>query len=146
MSTPLVFFILRIVSALALLVFLGALFWVMWRDFATASEEIDANRRVHGRLVHLQQIDGRYVATPETFPLLSLTSLGRGPSNVVPVEDSFASTDHAVIALRGGRWWLEDRQSTNGTSLNGIVIDQPVIVTDGDIVSIGQSHYRLELE
>lgn len=146
MSTPLAFFILRIASALTLLVLLGALFWIMWRDFATASEEVDANRRVHGRLVRLQEIDGRYLASPETFPLLTLTSLGRGPTNVVPVEDTFASTDHALIALRGGRWWLEDRQSTNGTTLNGVMIDQPIIVTDGDIISIGQSHYRLELE
>ncbi|MCC6613625.1 MAG: FHA domain-containing protein [Anaerolineae bacterium] len=146
MSTPVAFFILRIASALTLLVLLGALFWVMWRDFATASEEVDANRRVHGRLVRLQEIDGRYVASPEAFPLLTLTSMGRGPTNVVPVEDTFASTDHALIALRGGRWWLEDRESTNGTSLNGIAIDQPIIVTDGDIISIGQSHYRLELE
>ncbi|MBE0688797.1 MAG: FHA domain-containing protein [Anaerolineae bacterium] len=146
MSTPLAFFILRIASALTLLVLLGALFWVMWRDFATASEEIDANRRVHGRLVRLQEIDGQYVATPEAFPLLTLTSMGRGPTNVVPVEDTFASTDHALIALRGGRWWLEDRQSTNGTTLNGVAIDQSIIVTDGDIISIGQSHYRMELE
>ncbi len=146
MSINLVLFILRIASALALLAILGGFFWVMWRDFMSATEEAASNRRSHGRLTRLQEIDGKMIELPETFPLLPLTSMGRASTNVVQIEDTFASSNHAVVALRSGRWWLEDRHSTNGTLLNGIPIDQPVIVTDGDIISIGQTHYRLDLD
>lgn len=146
MDTALVLFLLRTLSAFVLLLLLAAFFYVMWRDFAVATQELDANRRVHGRLVRVREIDGKFMATPEAYPLMPLTSFGRAPTNAVQVEDTFASADHALVALRNGRWWLEDRQSTNGTLLNGVPIDQPVIITEGDLISIGQTHYRLELE
>jgi hypothetical protein len=138
--------LLRLVSAALLLALLAAFFYVMWRDFAAATQGMDANRRIYGRLVRVREIDGKYVETPEAYPLMPLTSMGRTPTNVVQVDDSFASSDHAVVALRNGRWWLEDRRSTNGTLLNGVSITQPVIITEGDVISIGQTHYRLDLE
>lgn len=145
MTTELLLFILRVASAAALLAFMGALFWVVWRDFQLLNEPHDA-RRTYGRLLRVQAAGDRYEPSGEAFPLLPLTSLGRAPSNSITVDDTFASNDHAVVALRNGRWWLEDRKSTNGTLLNGFPIDQAVIVTDGDVISIGQTHYRLELE
>jgi len=77
--------------------------------------------------------------------LLPLTSLGRSPTNSVVVEDTFASGDHALIAMRGGRWWLEDRGSRNGTLLNDIPVHGPMILTHGDIIGIGAVKLRLEL-
>jgi hypothetical protein len=143
-TTEVLLFILRIASAVALLGFLALLFWVMWRDFRVVSEA--GNRRAYGRIVRVQESVGGYVPLDESFALMPLTSFGRSPTSSIPINDTFASNDHAVVALRSGRWWLEDRKSTNGTLLNGIPIDQAVIITDGDIISIGQSHYRLELE
>lgn len=145
MTTEVLLFVLRVASALALLGFLGLLFWVMWRDFRTVSET-GSSRRTYGRIVRVQETVGGYKSLDESFALMPLTSFGRSPTNSIPVIDTFASNDHAVVALRSGRWWLEDRKSTNGTLLNGIPIDQAVIITDGDIISIGQSHFRLELE
>ena len=48
--------------------------------------------------------------------------------------------------MRNGQWWLEDRASRNGTLLNGVPVQQPVIVTDGDVIGIGNYHFRLEME
>jgi hypothetical protein len=145
LTTEFLLFILRIASALLLLALLSALFWIMWRDVRAATET-SSTRRTYGRLSRVYELEQGYVATGEYYPLLPLTSLGRSPTNSVPLDDTFASSDHAVVALRNGRWWLEDRQSTNGTLLNKIPIDQAVIITDGDIISIGQTHYRLDLE
>jgi hypothetical protein len=144
-TLELVLFILRIVSALALIGFLTALFWIMWRDFQIVSEP-GGTRRSYGRIVCMQETKQGFEPLAESYALMPLTSFGRAPTNNIPIEDTFASTDHAWVALRNGRWWLEDRNSTNGTLLNGVPIDQAVIVTDGDIISIGQSHFRLELE
>jgi FHA domain len=145
LTTEVTLFILRVASAALLLGILGTMFWVIWRDFRQVSETT-MPRRSYGRVVRVQSIDGHFVVLPESYPLLPLTSLGRTPTNTITIEDTFASGDHAMVALRNGRWWLEDRQSTNGTLLNGVPINQSVIVTDGDIISIGQTHYRLELE
>lgn len=125
---------------------LGALFVVMWRDYRATSREAEASRRSYGRLVGLIEVDGNMVKTGETFPLMPLTSLGRAPTNSIKVDDTFASGEHAIIVLRSGQWWLEDRKSRNGTTLNGMPVNQPVIVTDGDIIGIGSARYRLDME
>jgi pSer/pThr/pTyr-binding forkhead associated (FHA) protein len=97
-------------------------------------------------LIALQEVNGSYIVTGTNYPLLKLTSLGRSPTNTITIDDTFASSDHAFVALRSGQWWLEDRQSRNGTTLNEVPITQPVIITDGDIIGIGRNRFRLELE
>jgi hypothetical protein len=106
----------------------------------------EAGRRVFGQLHSLREVNGNYIPTGTHYPLLRLTSLGRSPGNTIPVDDSFASSEHALVALRSGQWWLEDRHSRNGTTLNEIRITAPVIITDGDIIGIGSLRFRLELE
>ncbi|MDD4238911.1 MAG: FHA domain-containing protein, partial [Desulfotomaculaceae bacterium] len=53
------------------------------------------------------------------------------------IRDSFASNRHALIFFKEGQYWLEDLQSTNGTFLNEVKIDQPTVLVDGDIIKIG---------
>ena len=146
MSTEIALFLLRVVSGLLLISILFAFFIVIWRDYRSAAAQIRASRRVYGHLVALAEIDGNQVVTGETFPLLPLTSLGRSPTNTIVIKDSFASSEHALVFLRDGQWWLEDRHSRNGTLLNDERIIKPVVITDGDIISIGNRSYRLELE
>lgn len=62
------------------------------------------------------------------------------------MDDSFASVEHATLTLRGGKWWLEDRNSSNGTLLNGYRIEEPVVLSTGDLIVIGQVELKLELE
>lgn len=146
MSTEIALFILRVLSGALLLIILLALFTVMWRDYRAATREVEASRRTYGRIVVLQELDGRYTRTGEIYPLLPLTSLGRAPTNAIRIDDTFASGEHALLVMRNGQWWLEDRQSRNGTTLNGVVVNQPVVVTNGDIVGIGRMRFRLEME
>jgi pSer/pThr/pTyr-binding forkhead associated (FHA) protein len=61
------------------------------------------------------------------------------------VNDTFASSEHALVAMRDGQWWLEDRQSRNGTTINEIPINQAVVIADGDIIGIGTVRYRVNL-
>jgi pSer/pThr/pTyr-binding forkhead associated (FHA) protein len=84
--------------------------------------------------------------TGEVYPLRPLTSIGRSPTNSIVISDNFASSEHALISLKEGRWWLEDRNSRNGTVLNGEAISSPIIVTDGDIISIGNTHLKLTFD
>ena len=80
-----------------------------------------------------------------SFPLLPLTTLGRGPTNTVVLNDSFCSQEHALVAQRAGQWWLEDRNSSNGTRLNGEPVSEPVVVSSGDVIGIGRIDLKVEL-
>ena len=64
------------------------------------------------------------------------TNIGRA-SNTIVVTDDFASSRHARISRKGSQWWLEDLESSNGTLLNGVEIDRPSVITNGDVISIG---------
>lgn len=123
-----------------------ALFVIVWRDYASAAAQAEVNRRVYGQLIGLIRVDEMFAPTGETYPLRPLTSMGRSPTNNIVIPDTFASSEHTVISLKEGRWWLEDRNSRNGTVLNGEPIMTSIIVTDGDIISIGNTHFKLTLD
>jgi hypothetical protein len=138
--------LLRIVSSFLLIVLLLSMFVIIWREYSSMSVQVESRRRSYGQLVVLREIDGRLMLTGETYPLLPLTSLGRSPTNTIPLTDSFASSEHALVAMRNGQWWIEDRKSRNGTLLNDLPVTEAMVITHGDVISIGNMKFRLELE
>lgn len=145
MTPALVMLVVRVLLALALYTFLGALLWMLWRDVRAAGQVSAARTRPLGRLVILEtSLPG--LALGATFPLLPITSLGRAPTNTVPLPDDTASLEHALLHLRDGQWWLEDLGSRNGTSLNETPLAAPAPVMAGDVVGVGRTRLKLELE
>jgi hypothetical protein len=138
--------LLRFISSFLLIGLLFTLFVIIWREYRSMSVQVESRRRSYGQLVVLREIDGRLMLTGETFPLLPLTSMGRSPTNTIPINDTFASSEHALVAMRNGQWWIEDRKSRNGTLLNDLPITESMVITHGDIISIGKMKFRLELE
>jgi pSer/pThr/pTyr-binding forkhead associated (FHA) protein len=67
-------------------------------------------------------------------------TIGRKPHNDVRIEDFAISGEHARITTILGDAFLEDLDSTNGTSVNGKPVTRRVLA-DGDIVEMGK--YRL---
>ncbi|MBN2303137.1 MAG: FHA domain-containing protein [Anaerolineae bacterium] len=145
MSAESVLLGLRLITGALLLAFMGAVLWALWRDFRAAEHVALAGTRRYGRLVIVAAGDGG-PDTGTNFPLLPLTSLGRGPSNTIALDDTFCSQEHALVTRRGGQWWLEDRGSSNGTRLNDAPVQEPVVISSGDVIGVGQVDLRVELE
>ncbi|MBK9122352.1 MAG: FHA domain-containing protein [Chloroflexi bacterium] len=145
MDAELVLFGLRVASAVLIVVFACVVGWLLVRELRAAAAEHQVQRRSFGHLVVMFEVDSKMVPTGKRFPLLPTTSLGRSPTNTIPVDDNFASSVHATITRRSDQWWLEDRRSRNGTTLNGIPVEKPAIVTHGDVVGIGKMRYMIEL-
>jgi pSer/pThr/pTyr-binding forkhead associated (FHA) protein len=77
--------------------------------------------------------DGRELLLGDDF------SIGRAPENSLTIERKTVSRQHAVITASGGRWFIEDRGSFNGTSINGARI-QPgakLPLRHGDRIGLG---------
>ena len=136
---------LRIGAASFLLLFCGTILLIVWRDYRVITEEIEKRRIPRGRLIVLAS-ETDELAVDTEFPLLPLTRLGRAPTNTVHLPDSFASNEHAIIAYRSGNWWFEDRGSSNGTFLNGNKLEEPTILSDGDLIGIGHVTLRVQIE
>jgi pSer/pThr/pTyr-binding forkhead associated (FHA) protein len=71
-------------------------------------------------------------------------TVGRGHANDIPLDDEFASTQHARLETRADGVWLEDVGSTNGTVVNGTRIDGPRKLSPGDVIRIGDTDFRFE--
>ena len=126
--------ILRLLFLALLYVFLFAVVRVLLRDLRTAAREPGAEL---GRLVVVASPSGD-PAQGVVFPLDAVTTLGRDVNNSIVIEDPFASTDHAVLTFRGRAWYVEDRESTNGTYVNGSRIEKPARLSPGDKVQVGR--------
>jgi hypothetical protein len=145
MSPILVFFVLRILLALLLYGFLGALLWMLWQDVRYTARVSAVRSRRMGHLVVLES-PLPTLATGATFPLLPVTSLGRAVTNTAPIPDEAVSLEHALLHLRDGQWWLEDLDSHNGTRLNDTPISRAALVVPGDIIGVGHVKLTLEVE
>jgi pSer/pThr/pTyr-binding forkhead associated (FHA) protein len=65
--------------------------------------------------------------------------IGRGPENDLVIQSTAVSRKHAALALREGRWFVEDRGSYNGTFLNGTRVNPstPLPLRHADRIEIG---------
>lgn len=64
-------------------------------------------------------------------------SMGRRPYNHVVVDNLAISGDHAIFQYVGGSWYVEDMNSTNGTSVNGVKVKRQKLNHD-DIISVAK--------
>lgn len=70
-------------------------------------------------------------------------TLGRSNDNTVVLDDDFASGHHARFVPSGGRWYVEDLGSTNGTFIGEQRLSSPVPISPGTAVTVG--HTTMEL-
>jgi hypothetical protein len=136
--------VLRLLLAILLYAFLAAVLLTLWRDLreATTGREV---ARPGGQLVVLHAPDEK-LDVDTAFPLQFVTSIGRSPVNTVSIPDAYASAQHTLLTWREGQWWLEDQDSRNGTLLNDAPISGPTVVSAGDVIGVGRTQFKLELE
>ena len=65
-------------------------------------------------------------------------TLGRTADNDVVVRDSAASRSHARVFEKGGKYFIEDLGSANGTLLNKARIKGTIEMHLGDVIGIGE--------
>jgi hypothetical protein len=82
----------------------------------------------------------------ERFDLIGGLSIGRSTESDVQIDDRYASGLHARIFSREGRTYIEDMWSTNGTLLNDAELKGEAELIDGDVVRIGDTQLRFEVE
>ena len=66
------------------------------------------------------------------------TRIGREQINQIRIVNATISRFHAEIHRRGFCYFLEDKQSTNGTKLNGSLLSENENLNDNDVIVIGE--------
>lgn len=84
----------------------------------------------------------------QVFPVdVRWVRIGRDPSNqIVLNDDRYTSRYHAWVTYEGEHFYLEDLGSTNGTRLNGELVDKRELLSSGDKIQIGESEMLFRLQ
>ena len=69
--------------------------------------------------------------------------VGRSPSADIVIGAGYVSARHARFSLMGQNLFVEDLGSTNGTTVNGQPISDPVALNENDIVTVGDVSIRV---
>jgi pSer/pThr/pTyr-binding forkhead associated (FHA) protein len=75
------------------------------------------------------------------FPFI----IGRSPACDYPIDDPMISRHHCAFSVRGGRVWVGDLGSRNGTRLNGKRLARPQPLSRGDVLAVGALTYVVRL-
>ena len=75
--------------------------------------------------------------------ILGPVVIGRSPSSDIVIDEAYVSASHARFTIQGPALVLEDLGSTNGTMVNGHIIEQPVTLRDTDEVQVGDVIMRV---
>jgi hypothetical protein len=92
--------------------------------------------------VDLIRIDGSHHTA---HALGRRTRIGRAPGCEIHIESSSVSRHHALVLMNSRDVIIEDLRSTNGVLVNGRKVTRQLL-TDGDIVTVGDAQLRLRVK
>lgn len=80
----------------------------------------------------------------QRFAIDGELTVGRSPGcGIATTYDVYSSTVHARLYKEGGRVYVEDFGSTNGTFVNSERIEKPTRLGRGDLVQIGATVFQV---
>lgn len=120
---------LRLLTSFCLLLFIGMVGYMLWRDQQLAA--IQAHER-RGRLIVLTS-DVATIRVGQSWVLSPMTTL-------VPDEQA---NDRAQVLWRSGQWWLEILSGT--VLLNSQQVKQPTQLASGDVIGFERVRLLVEL-
>ena len=138
--------ILRLLLVVLLYLFLMQVVIAITRDLRkTATNNADGTAKAPRVLGHLVVVDsGPSSILPGTrFDLEPQTNIGRGPTNIIQIPDSFVSAEHTRLWFRNGVWYVQDAGSVNGTYVNSQPAREATPAKTGDIVRVGYIQFKL---
>ena len=95
----------------------------------------------------ITQLDVQGHDTASVFVLADRAqTIGRNATNAIRLNTVGISRTHARIYSDSGGWMVQDLESRNGVRVNGVRIEQPTRVSDGDQIQFSQFVFRLDLQ
>ncbi|MFT5461866.1 MAG: pSer/pThr/pTyr-binding forkhead associated (FHA) protein [Planctomycetota bacterium] len=73
-------------------------------------------------------------------------TVGSARSSDLSIDDPVASDEHCVLTFKDGRFFAEDANSSTGTYLNGLSVQAPVEIAEGDSLVLGVSRITFKIE
>lgn len=136
MNPELLLFILRLVMAAILYVFLATILVYLWRDLQSNKSSKSIAPKAHLEKLGSEDLEPAY-------PLAELNLIGRADDNTLIIKEGTVSGYHARLSYQQDQWWLEDLGSRNGTFVNDLPVTEPLVITYSDELGFGTVRMRL---
>lgn len=139
-----VLLILRVALVVILYLVILQVVGVARREMRKAALSPTATTRSKPVVGHLIVIDsGSTDLKPgQRLDIEPITTIGRSPTNTIVLESTFISTEHTRILFRDKSLWVEDMNSRNGTTVDQKAVTQPVAVSPGAILQVGDVRFK----
>lgn len=137
--TPILALVLRILILLLLYTFIGWIGYIVFSDIKTFLRK-QTKTPVPKLLLSTTRMDKRY----EKLFNPSKVVIGRDPDCEFSIPDETISLRHCELDYHHQQWWANDLDSTNGSYLNDNLIDSPVVITDNDILRLGNVLIKIQ--
>jgi hypothetical protein len=113
--------------------FFGRALWAVWSE-TRAPARTNRCTTAPPQTLPTRLLD---IVTGAEWPLAHDTVVGRDPGCAIHLDDPSVSARHARITTIDGQPFITDLGSTNGTRVNGNLINAPHPLAAGDLITIG---------
>lgn len=132
--------ILRIILLVLLYAFLGSALWLIWKSVIAKT---GSPTQVEVPTLTISSSHAGIEQAQEfTIPELSI---GRDPECDYVLDDALVSARHGRLSFYQGQWWYEDLKSTNGSFLDDLRIEEPIVIKDGDSIFCGEIAFKVKI-
>lgn len=133
--------ILRVLMFVCLYAFLGTAIWLLWKSISGSM--LRKGTIAIPTLTLATTIDDEQVI--RTFTSSEVT-IGRNPDSDLVLKDETVSGRHGRMTYHLNQWWYEDLKSTNGSWLEDLKIEEPIVVKDNDSIYCGDVFFKIYIK
>lgn len=133
-------FLLRLIFILLSYIFVGWIGYSIYTDLTGRS----ASKKWKSIPPLTLQIEIDQEQVNKSFSIPEIL-IGRDPACDFPINDDTISLRHAKISFHHKQWWAEDLDSTNGSYINEILIEEPVVLTNSDHLRLGRKILSIKI-
>jgi len=129
---------LRLLAVIILYTFLGVALTLIWHDLKQA-----AHQSVKQYRLRVTQTNEPTFMVGEILPLEMVTVLGSQADNEIILPQ--AAPRQVRLIQEHQTWWVENLAESVVTWLNGQPLQQPTPLSPGDMIAVGENHFKFEL-
>lgn len=129
---PVLVLIIRLLILLLTYVFVGWIVYTIFTDLRKGSLKVKPVQITPITLTTAQKEEEK----SKVFTSPQIT-IGRDPASDYFIDHPTVSLRHCRLSFQRKQWWVDDLNSTNGSYLNDSPIVSPNVLTDGDILRLG---------
>jgi pSer/pThr/pTyr-binding forkhead associated (FHA) protein len=115
---------------------------IMYKDIKSGGKKKTIRTKAFGLEV-LESGENTILKKGGIIPIQGELTIGRKASNMLVLDDQFVSGKHVRIFIKNTDNMIEDLGSTNGTEINGIKLEQRVILRVGDEIKVGSALFKV---